>query len=381
MGVPALVAGVAAGAIGAFASGMDDDPPAISTTAPESQQIANRIPPINFASIMDSLSGDNLDIIRGTDGRVALTFGNNLGRVDLDRPVDAGNVNVNLPAVRQIRGRNIDERAVEVVALSQAMTRLGAVIEQMESTSPYLIAQNQDLINSYRTAVSSALDRGFDFKQQAIDQKLTKMGLINSSTSFGVQVALAREKANSYAEMELKQAELAQGLKQQAIGNLHKRGEQLNQQANTELNRFGVETSNQLQVRSQDMQADLATQQLEQQRASAQAALQLQANQQRIGTEFGNKQITEGRRNRMLAAGADLFNQGTSHAIGAREVENKGIAYYNDQMMQHHALTPNPWGDIGKNFAGKVAGNFADNVANSMFKKPKRSPWSTEIDF
>ena len=52
----------------------------------------------------------------------------------------------------QIRGCNIDE------SLSQAMIRLGGVIEQMERTSPYLIAQNQDLINSYRTAASSALD-------------------------------------------------------------------------------------------------------------------------------------------------------------------------------------------------------------------------------
>jgi hypothetical protein len=382
MGVPALIAGaVASAAVGAFASGMDDDPPEISTTAPESQQIANRIPPINFASIIDTLSGDNLDIIRGTDGRVALTFGNNLGRVDLDRPVDAGNINVNLPAVRQIRGRNIDERAVEVVALSQAMTRLGGVIEQMERTSPYLIAQNQDLINSYRTAVSSALDRGFDFKQQSIDQKLTKMGLINSSTSFGVQVALAREKANAYAEMELKQAELAQGLKQQAIGNLHKRGEQLNQQANTELNRFGVETSNQLQVRSQDMQADLATQQLEQQRASAQAALQLQANQQRIGTEFGNRQLTEGRRNRMLAAGADLFNQGTSHAIGARSVENTAIANNNYQQLQQYSMRANPWGEAARTFSGSMLGSIGTNVGNSMLQQQRRAPWSTEIDF
>lgn len=366
MGVPALVAGVAGGALGLFASSSRDDPPAIKTEAPESQRIANKIPPINFASVMDSLTGDQLDIIRGTDGKVALTFGNNSGRIDLDRPVDAGNVNVNLPALRQIRGRNIDERAVEVVALSQAMTRLGAAIEQMEATSPYLIPQNQELITSYRNAVQGALDRGFDFRQQAIDQKLTKMGLINSSTAFGVQVSLAREKANAYAEAELKQAQLAEGLKQQAIGNLHKRGDQLTQQAGVELNRFATETSNQLQLRSQDMQADLEVQRLEQQQATAQAALQLQANQQRLDTEFANKGILEGRRRNMLAAGTDLFNQGTSQAIGARQVENNAIANNNFAELERYGMRANPWGDFANNFATKTLGNIGDNFVNSM---------------
>lgn len=360
-------------------------PPRVSTEAPESQQIANKIPPINFASIMDSLSGDKLDIIRGTDGKVSLTFGNNSGRIDLNRPVDAGNVNINLPAVRQIRGRNIDERAVEVVALSQAMTRLGGVIEQMESTSPYLIAQNQDLINSYRTAVKGALDRGFDFKQQSIDQKLTKMGLINSSTSFGVQVALAREKSNAYAEMELKQAELAQGLKQQAIGNLHKRGEQLNQQANTELNRFGVETSNQLQVRSQDMQADLATQALEQQKAATQAGLELQANEQRINTDFANKSLIENRVNRMAALGLGLFDKSNEHALTARSIENNAIANNNfANISRFNAIPINPWKKFAHDqiggFGGKIAGKAFDKIFDD--KKDKRAPWSPEpIDF
>ena len=366
MGVPALVAGVAGGALGLFASGQDDEPPAIKTSLPESQQIANKIPPINFASIMDTLTGDNLDIIRGTDGKVALTFGNNSGRIDLERPVDAGNVNVNLPAVRQIRGRNIDERAVEVIALSQAMTRLGTAIEQMERTSPYLIAENQDLINSYRTAVQGALDRGFDFRQQAIDQKLTKMGLINSSTAFGVQVALAREKANAYAEAELKQAELAQGLKQQSIANLHQRSDQIGKNAAIELNRFGTETSNQLQVRAQDMQADLDVQRLEQQKAAAQAALSLQANQQRIDTEFGNKQVTEGRRRNMLAVGTELSNQGTSHSIGARSVENNAITNNNALELQRYGMRANPWGDFANNFATRTLGNIGDNFFNSM---------------
>ena len=108
--------------------------------------------------------------------------------------------------------------------LNQEVEKVQSSFEQLEQTSPYLIPQNQEFINSYKTAVNNALDRGFDFRQQAIDTKLSKMGLSNSSTALGVQVALAREKANAFAEAELKQAELAQGLKQQAIGNIMNRG-------------------------------------------------------------------------------------------------------------------------------------------------------------
>ena len=374
--------------IGRFLSGSSSKPPPVINNVPESQQIANKMPPINFASVFDALTGDKLDIIRGTDGRVALAFGNSRNRIDLERPVDAGNVNTNLPAIRQVRGRNIDERAVEVVALSQAMTRLGGVIEQMERTSPYLIQQNQDLINSYRTAVTSAMDRGFDFKQQAIDQKLAKYGLANSSTAFGVQIALAREKANAYAEVELKQAELAQGLKQQSIANLHQRSDQLAQNAGIELNRFGVETSNQLQERGQDMQADLATQALEQQRAAAQANLELEANQQRISTEFGNRNIVEGRRNRMIEAGTNLFNQGNNQAIAARSVENQAINSANQTQFGRYNMMPeNPWRTMGRNAAimgttGMVGSMLSQggqpNLVSGTTSSPQTTPsnWS-----
>lgn len=376
--------GGAVRSIGRFLSGSSSKPPPVINTAPESQQIANKMPPINFASVFDALTGDNLDIIRGTDGRVGLSFGNSRNRIDLERPVDAGNVNTSLPAVRQIRGGNIDERAVEVVALSQAMTRLGTAIEQMERTSPYLIQQNQDLINSYRAAVTSAMDRGFDIRQQAIDQKLAKYGLANSSTAFGVQVALAREKANAYAEMELKQAELAQSLKQQSIANLHQRSDQIAQNAGIELNRFGVETSNQLQVRGQDMQADLATQALEQQRAAAEANLQLEANQQRINTEFGNRNIIEGRRNRMIEAGTNLFNQGNNQAIAARGVENQAINSANQTQFGRYNMMPeNPWRTMGRNAAimgatGMVGSMLSQgqqpNLATGTSSSPQATP-------
>ena len=177
------------------------------------------------------------------------------------------------------------------------MTRLGTAIEQLEATSPYLIPQNQELINSYKTAVNNALDRGFDFRQLAIDTKLSKMGLSNSSTALGVQVALAREKANAYAEAELKQAELAQGLKQQAIGNLVTRGKLIQDQANTELARFGTETGNQTQLRGQDIQKEIALSTLDQ-------------DKQKF----------------LTAAGIDALNTGNQQAINAGAVDANRVA-------------------------------------------------------
>lgn len=376
-----LIGKVALGAIGVGAAsssgafkgafGRPQQPPPPITSLPENQQIANQYKPINFASIMDELSGDKLEIVRGVDNRVSLNFANSRGRVNLDEPA-----NINLPAVRQIRGRAIDERASEVIALSAAMTRLGNAIEQMETTSPYLIPQNQELINSYRTAVTGALNRGFDFKQQAIDQKLTKMGLANSSTAMGVQIALAREKATAYAESELKQAELAQNLKQQALGNLNQRGQLLNSQANTALNRFATETSNQLQLRGQDMQADLATQTLEQQRASEQA---------KLGLERTN--ILDRRRAMMLQAGADLFNGGNQSAINARQVDNNALMDANqNQMTAFNSRPRDPMKELLTAGIGAGIGSFAGQggslAFNSLFGPKKKAPWADkEIDF
>lgn len=367
--IGAIAGGIVASKSGAFRSPQQPPPPI--TSLPENQQIANQYKPINFASIMDELSGDKLEIVRGVDNRLSLNFANSRGRVNLDEPA-----NINLPAVRQIRGRAIDERASEVIALSAAMTRLGNAIEQMETTSPYLIPQNQELINSYRTAVQGALDRGFDFKQQAIDQKLTKMGLANSSTAMGVQIALAREKATAYAESELKQAELAQNLKQQALGNLNTRGQLLNAQANTALTRFATETSNQLQLREQDMRADLATQALEQQRASEQA---------RLGLERTN--ILDRRKALMLGAATDLFNGGNQNAINSRLVDNNALNNANQiQLAAFNSRPRDPMKELLTAGIGAGIGGFAGQggsmAFNSLFGPKKKAPWADkEIDF
>ena len=302
-------------------------PPAPIRELSASESIASKYTPINFVSIMDGLMGDKLDVVRGVDGKISMNFTNPNGRT-----------------ARMSPERNIDERAVEVIALSEAMTRLGTAIEQLEATSPYLIPQNQELIDSYKTAVSSALDRGFDFRQQSIDGKLSKMGLTNSSTALGVQVALAREKANAMAEVELKQAELAQGLKQQAIGNLALRGKLMNDQANTELARFSTETTNQMQLRGQDIQKEIALSTLDQDRQKF-----------------------------LIAAGIDALNTGNQQSINAGAVDSNRVAGLNNAQYQRYSMTSNPMREMLGAFTSAASGGLGTaltgGIVNKLFNK------------
>lgn len=295
-------------------------PPAPIRELSASESIASKYTPINFVSIMDGLMGDKLDVVRGVDGKISMNFTNPNGKT-----------------TRMSPERNIDERAVEVIALSSAMTRLGNAIEQLEQTSPYLIPQNQELINSYKTAVNNALDRGFDFKQQAIDTKLSKMGLTNSSTALGVQVALARERANAMAEAELKQAELAQGLKQQAIGNLVTRGNMMQNQANTELARFGTETGNQMQLRGQDIQKEIALSTLDQDRQKF-----------------------------LTAAGIDALNAGNQQSINAGAVDANRVAGLNNAQYQRYSMTSNPMREMLGAFTSAASGALGKGIINKF---------------
>jgi hypothetical protein len=351
----------AAGVVGAFMASGSDDPPDRITQA--DNPIANKFPPIDFTSIFDEISKDKLDIVKGLDGKINLKFSNDSGRIDLDSPVQARALNTRLPAINRL-----SERASEVVALSQAMTRLGSSIEQMENTSPYLIQQNQGLIQSFRHASERAIDRGFDHRQYAIDQKLAKYGLDNSSTAFGVQVALAREKANAYGDLELKQAELAQGLKQQSLANLHQRGDLLGKNAGIELNRFAAESQNQL-----------ANEELVQKQAFAERQLEGQNEDRRLATEFGNKKIAEARRERMAALGLNAFNQGNNQAINAQHLDNNAIAQANGNELARYDRESDPMKEIGHTLLGASVGNLTGGGFSGGFSGGNgfnQNPWN-----
>jgi hypothetical protein len=299
-------------------------PPAPIRNLSESESIASKYKPINFVSVMDNLMGDKLDIVRGVDGKISMNFTNPNGKTTRTSPE-----------------RNVDERAAAVIVLSEAMTRLGTAIEEMERTSPYLIPQNQELIDSYKTAVNNALDRGFDFKQQSIDGKLSKMGLSNSSTALGVQVALARERANAMAEAELKQAELAQGLKQQAIGNLMNRGKLLSEQGKIEVDRFKAENATGLQLRGQDIQKDIA-----------------------------EASLAQDRQKFLTAAGLDALNTGNQQSINAGAVDANRVAGLNNAQYQGYSLMPrNPWQAAGNAYVGNALSGLVGSVTDTITGK------------
>lgn len=363
MGIAALPF-LATAAVGGIIYGATRSNPPAPTPISRNEQISSTYKPINFTKIMDELTGDQLSIVRNVNNEIALNFSNKKPfKLPEIQPLPEINLAAiqNLPEIRQIRGREVNAQP-EIVVLNAAMTRLGAAIEVMESTSPYLIPQNQELITSYKTAVTQALDKGFDFKQQSIDKQLTKLGLVNSSSALGVSIALAREKADAYAEAELKQAELAQSLKQQSLANL-------NQRANFTLDQFKTETANQTQFRNQDMQADLATQELAQRRAleinqlEQQRALEynrlmqqraIASNQLEQQRALETNNIYDRRRNIMSDIGRDLFNSQNQAAINARQVDNNRIGTYDQTALAAYTNRPrNPFLEAGFAVAGQ----------------------------
>jgi hypothetical protein len=351
---PALPFMAVAAAFAATDDGlMPDKPPPVITDA--AHPIANKMPPIDFTSVFDELSKDKLDIIRGLDGKLNLKFSNDDSRIDLTAPVQSRGVDSRLPVINPI-----NERAAGVVALSQAMSRLSGAVEQMENTNPYLIQQNQELINSFRTASTQAIDRGFDFRQHAISQKLSKMGLGESSTAFGVQVSLAREKANAYSQRELQEAQLAQGLKQQSLANLHQRGDLLGKNAAIEQNKFNAES-----------QAELANQELIQKQALAQKDIEFKNEEQRLGTEFANRKMAEQRRMQMAELGVNMFNNSNNQAINAQGVDNTGVAQQNNANLNQFALKPsNPWKDMAMDTIGNIAGAVTGGISGGKSSDP-----------
>ena len=324
-----IVAAVAGGVASSMvSSSMQDEPPAPIRKLPTDLQTRKSFKPVNYMSIMNTLMGDKMDIVKGVDGEMKIVISNPNGR-----------------SVVPMKERNIPEKALAVIMLSESMTDLGKAIEEMERTSPYLIPQNQELINSYKTAVNNALDRGFDFRQQAIDTKLSKMGLSNSSTALGVQIALARERANAMAEAELKQAELAQGLKQQAIGNLVTRGKLMQDQANTEMKRFEAENTTALQLREQDIKREIAQASLEQDRQKF-----------------------------LTAAGVDMFNNADYNALQAANIDNNALNDLNNANIQAYDRTRNPLAEVMNTAGGALVSGGINYGMNQLFAKNEPVP-------
>lgn len=335
-------------------------PPPVVRNLEAEQQISNKMPPVNYAQIYDEITGSQMSFIKGNDGRVSLSYRGN--RVPLE-------TNSEFPLVRQVRGQEIPREAAAVIALSQAMQSLRSTIERMESTSPELIPANHEFITSFKTAQNQAIERGFDSRQNAVDAKLAKMGLSNSSTALGMQIALAKERAEAQAKANLEYYGLAQNLKQQTIDNMFRRGDNLAENANIELNRFGTETRNMLEQRAQDMDADLRTQEMEQRRAMA-IAQEKQANADRA-KQFGQGMVAA------IGGTADMINRNVAAPI--TEIAGYGVQHVGEAVknagFENVGSSIRSFGDQTREVAkGYANSNAGQDLPQSEFLKTEIAP-------
>lgn len=355
--------------------------------AREAEPVAPQLPPVNFLQIMDDISGEQMTFTRGTDGKQYIVFKDTRNRVPLDAPIERRAVNTSLPEVRRLQGRsvaNLDiQEAAVVAALSQEMRSLMTNIATVEQTNPLWVEQNRPFLDQFRQAQKKALEKGFDIRQNALDTKLTRMGLMKSSSAIGAQILLTREKAEAASNASLQHMQLAQNLKQQTIENMQQRGQGIMQTAGVELQRYGTENASRLEargqdiaLRAQDFASDLNTQQLEQQRAIAGAELQLRDNQQGIEAELGRRNLQLGlMANRRLGMlGISQINNNNNNAVAAYSADNQAANALQQsqlhlaQMQQQGALqlntlqqnrfaleqlgNRNPWRELGQDLTG-----------------------------
>lgn len=400
--------GATAGAWLGSSLGGDDDisPPDPITEAPNSltsDSNEKALVPVSYAQIFDEISGDKTQIIRRGDRFDLKMIDGSL--VDLSNPfseystdiqyyqpkqVQAKKFNPNLPALNKMT-----KKAVSVTILSQKMRELGDAIEKMENTSPFLIKQNKQIIDAYKDASYRALKQGFDIKRDSLSARLKKAGLLNSSSSFAMQVALVNQEAQAYSDVALKTANLATDLKERALNNLHKRGDFMGKEAHVELSRFEKESM-----------AEARENQLIQDKALREKNLALAQDQHRIDTELKNENLrlkaaedhnrgqalelqaaqmnrntdlaykdrliarNTNRKNNMLNAATNLYNTGTNQAIQARQVDNNMTSSLNNYSLKQYELDANPWEEARHSLIGAGTDRLAESFLG--IKKDKK---------
>lgn len=348
----------------------DDEAPAIRRTEYQPVKAADEFKPINAMKWMDAISGEEFAFIRDREGNLSVHTRDISGKPPIDSPIAINNLDLMLPEVGNLP-EFTNRYAAAVAALTGELRELQDTIGVIENTAPELIPQNKALIDSFKAASQRAMDKGFDIRRNGIDNKLRQMGLANSSTALGAEIALARERVDADINNALQVAELGHKTKQQTIANQFQLGQQLVQQAAVELNRYNSESQNELTARGQD----LGREQLIQQRGSEQARLSLANEQMRINTELATRQLRAGvmqARNPTNAA-VSLLTQGNNQALGAIQGDNRAMHELNmaelgqgqlelQRFQANQAAQSNPLGQLaltaGGALLGGVAGSF-----------------------
>jgi hypothetical protein len=241
----------------------------IDTNLPNVRNLQNfnsNLPQIANISNIDT----NLPNVRNLQN-----FNSNLPQI-----ANISNIDTNLPNILKLMPFEMRYAAM-VANVSEKLRDLNDTITGLEVSDPMTIERYQPFLKAFREANKLAMDRGFDIKYNGLDNKLREMGLNNSTTALGAMISLQKQKVDTEIENNLKEYAFANNLKQQSIDNLLKTGNTIAQEGELAYKQFAQDSSNQLQIRQQD----LGIEDLEQQRARAIQNAQLAQRNQNISLE------------------------------------------------------------------------------------------------
>jgi len=355
--------------------GDDEEVPEIPVTNYTPTEAAPEFKPINTMRWMDSITGEEFAFIRDKKGNLNVNIRDtDNNRINVDTPIIMNNINTTLPEVGDLAPFNM-KYAAAVVDLTNRMRGLQNTITVMENTAPELIAQNKPIIDAFRQASQRAMDKGFDIRRNGIDRKLAQMGLTNSSTALGSEIALAKQRVDAEIMNSLQTAELGQKTKQQSLSNLFELGKNLVNEGTIELNRYNSESQNELTARQQD----LGREQLVQNKNIEQARLNIAQEQMRISVEQANR---NNRLNLMQArnpsnTATSLLLNSNNQALSAMQGDNSAMHNLNMSQISHQnaetsrfqtnqAAQSDPMGQILNTAVGAGLGAFTGGFGNAQ---------------
>ena len=285
--------------------------------------LSGRIPlDAPFETILHQISNisnidTNLPNIRNLEN-----FNNNLPNIG-----NISNINTDLPNILKLIP--FDMRYAAMVAnVSEKLRDLNDTINGLEISDPMVIERYQPFLKAFREANKLAMDRGFDIRYNGLDNKLREMGLNNSTTALGTIISLQKQRVDSEIENNLKEYAFANNLKQQSIDNLLKVGNTIAQEGELAYKQFAQDSSNQLQIRQQD----LGVEELEQQRAKEILNAQLSQRNQNVNLE----QLKLERAKEQANIDLQLRNQGLTFSQleqqRAKEILNAQLSQRNQNI-------------------------------------------------
>lgn len=362
----------------------DDEAPSVQFTPYKPLDAASQNPPINFMKVYDNISGqefvfkksptgerylqlkklidekqneynrlnepksfkfhnlnearsnqlkneiDNLESeaskLQFTAGDTTIETIDRSGRLPLDAPFESvipevanlSNVQ-DLPHMQQMVPY-IMRYAAAVSDLTDRMRNLGNTIEGLEMTDPMTVARYQPFIQAFKQANKLAMDKGFDIKQNGLDNKLREMGLNNSTTALGVAMSLQKQRVDTEIENNLKEYSFANNLKQESIKNLIDIGTNLNKEGLFVANNLAQMNQDQLNYRQQQVTQrgqDVQLEQLKQNKAAIERQSELDKRKLTLQMLMDRDP---------MKMGLNFIANNNTNAVNAIGVTNTGLA-------------------------------------------------------